>query len=129
MKTQMTTNKANAAIATNYHKAEELAAAARHAASQAKDGNAELSAAAVTADAELAKARAAYWEIKPTATTTKKIKLKLAGLDGNAFSLMGEFLRQARKEGWTKDETKKVMTECQSGDYNNLLRTLMAHCR
>lgn len=58
----MTTNKANAAIATNYRKAEKLAAAARHAAAQAKDGNAELNAAAVTADAELAHARAAYWE-------------------------------------------------------------------
>lgn len=66
--------------------------------------------------------------VRRMATTTKKIKLELAGLDGNAFALMGAFSRQARKEGWTKDEIEKVMTECRSGDYDNLLRTLMAHC-
>ena len=60
--------------------------------------------------------------------TTKKIKLELVGLDGNALVLMGAFSRQARKEGWAKDEIEAVMTECKRGDYDNLLRTLMAHC-
>ena len=32
----------------------------------------------------------------------KKINLKLVGLDGNAFSIMGAFQRQARKENWDK---------------------------
>ena len=55
----------------------------------------------------------------------KKVKLKLVGLDGNAFALMGAFQRQARKEKWTLDEIKMVLDECLSGDYVHLLATLM----
>lgn len=62
------------------------------------------------------------------ATTIKKIKLDLVGLDSNAFSLMGAFSRQARKEGWTKEEIETVITKCQSGDYDTLLCTLMDYC-
>jgi len=51
--------------------------------------------------------------------------LKLVGLDGNAFALMGAFQRQARKEKWTLDEIKMVLDECLSGDYVHLLATLM----
>ena len=58
----------------------------------------------------------------------KKIKLELVGLNGNAFSLMGAFTKQARKEGWTPEEIKEVMDECQKGAYDHLLRTLMEHC-
>ena len=60
--------------------------------------------------------------------TTKKIKLELVGLDRNAFILMGAFSRQARREGWTKEEIEGVLKECRSGDYDNLLCTLMDHC-
>lgn len=55
----------------------------------------------------------------------KPVKLKLVGLDGNAFSLMGAFSRAARKEGWTSEEISVVTNQCMSGDYNNLLATLM----
>jgi hypothetical protein len=55
----------------------------------------------------------------------KKVKLKLVGLDGNAYALMGAFQRQARKEKWTPDEIKMVLDECLSGDYDHLLATLM----
>lgn len=58
----------------------------------------------------------------------KRINLEMVGLDGNAFSLMGAFTRQARKEGWTKDEIDSVMNEATSGDYNHLLSTLSDHC-
>ena len=58
----------------------------------------------------------------------KKVRLQLVGLDGNAFALMGAFQRQARKEGWSKDEISAVMDECLSGDYDHLLCTLMDHC-
>ena len=61
-------------------------------------------------------------------TTMKKVKLQLVGLDGNAFALMGAFQRQARKEGWTKEEIKEVLDECQSDDYDHLLATLAEHC-
>ena len=56
------------------------------------------------------------------------VKLQLVGLDGNAFSLMGAFKREARKQGWVKEDIDKVMEECQSGDYNHLLATLSDNC-
>lgn len=62
-------------------------------------------------------------------TVAKKITLNLVGLDGNAFSLMGAFHAQARREGWSKDEIEAVLTECRSGDYNHLLATLAEHCK
>lgn len=58
----------------------------------------------------------------------KKVKLKLVGLDGNAFSIIGEFQNQARKEKWTPEEIKVVLDKAMSGDYNNLLRTIAEHC-
>ena len=58
----------------------------------------------------------------------KKVKLNLVGLDGNAFSIMGAFQKQARKEKWTPQEIKVVLDKAMSGDYNNLLRTIMEHC-
>jgi hypothetical protein len=61
--------------------------------------------------------------------TDKKVKLKLVGLDGNAFSLLGAFQAQARKEGWSKVEIAEVRDEAMSGDYNHLLRTLMSHTK
>ena len=48
----------------------------------------------------------------------KKVRLKLVGLDGNAFFLMGAFARQARREGWTKAEIDAVLNEAKSSDYN-----------
>jgi len=60
--------------------------------------------------------------------TSKKVELELVGLDGNAYSLMGAFQRQARREGWSKDEIDEVLAECQSGDYNHLLCTLGEVC-
>ena len=58
----------------------------------------------------------------------KTVQLRLAGLNGNAYSLMGAFQRQARKEGWSKEEIDKVLAECKSGDYGHLLYTLIEHC-
>ena len=59
----------------------------------------------------------------------KQITLKLDGLDGNAFSLMGVFRRQARKEKWTPEEIDEVLEECMSSDYNHLLATLLKYCK
>jgi hypothetical protein len=58
----------------------------------------------------------------------KKIKLKLVGLDGNAFSVMGAFSRQARKEGWTAEEIDTVLKEAMSSDYRHLLATIANNC-
>lgn len=41
----------------------------------------------------------------------KKITLDLVGLDGNAFSLLGHFRKQAKKEGWSAEEIKQVILD------------------
>lgn len=58
----------------------------------------------------------------------KKVTLELVGLDGNAFSLLGAFMRQAKREKWTEPEIKLVTDEAMSGDYDHLLATLAEHC-
>jgi len=58
-------------------------------------------------------------------TSKKKIELKLEGLDGNAFALLGAFKSQSRREGWDKDEIDTVIEEATSGDYNHLIATLL----
>jgi hypothetical protein len=58
----------------------------------------------------------------------KTVNLQLVGLDGNAFSLMGAFQRQAARENWTDAEIKAVLDECMSGNYEHLLYTLAQHC-
>ena len=58
----------------------------------------------------------------------KKVRLSLVGLDGNVFALMGAFSRQACREHWTDEEIRKVLDECQTGDYSHAVQTLMAHC-
>ncbi len=37
-------------------------------------------------------------------------------------------VRDARREGWTKEEIGKVLKECRAGDYDHLLQTLIACC-
>lgn len=58
----------------------------------------------------------------------KKVSLTLVGLDGNAFALMGAFSRQAKKEGWSKDEIDAVLDDAKSGNYSHLVSTLADYC-
>jgi hypothetical protein len=58
-------------------------------------------------------------------TLDKKVNMNLVGLNDNAFFLLGAFQRQARRQGWSKEEIDFVINECKSGDYNHLLSTLM----
>ena len=58
----------------------------------------------------------------------KKVNLQMVGLDGNAFAIMGAFQRQARREGWTKEEIHAVLDEARSGDYSHLISTIANHC-
>ncbi len=58
----------------------------------------------------------------------KTVNLDLVGIDGNAYSIMGAFSRQARREGWSQEEIDLVLEEAQSGDYNHLLATIMNYC-
>ena len=58
----------------------------------------------------------------------KTISLKLGGLDGNAFALLGAFSHQARREGWSKEEIDTIRNAAMSGNYDNLVCVLMTHC-
>lgn len=58
----------------------------------------------------------------------KKVKLKLVGVDGNAFAIMGAFQQQAKREGWTDDEIKAVLDDAKSADYSHLVSTIADHC-
>ena len=57
----------------------------------------------------------------------KTVQMNLVGLDGNAFSLIGAFSSNARRQGWTKQEIDTVINECMLGDYDNLISVLVAH--
>jgi hypothetical protein len=59
----------------------------------------------------------------------RTVELELVGLDGNAFYLMGAWQSKARRAGFSKEDIDKVLKECQSGDYDHLLCTLMDHCK
>jgi hypothetical protein len=61
-------------------------------------------------------------------THTKKVNLTLVGLGSNASSLLRAFQRQARKEGWTKDEIDEVINKAKGVNYSYLLATLCDHC-
>lgn len=58
----------------------------------------------------------------------KTVKLKLVGLDGNAFSVLGAFKRAAKAQGWDRDEITAVVNEACSGDYDHLLAVISKHC-
>lgn len=51
--------------------------------------------------------------------------MDLTRIDGNAYSLMGHFSKNARRQGWTKEEVDEVLKECMSGDYDHLVQTLV----
>jgi hypothetical protein len=59
--------------------------------------------------------------------SAKKVVLELVGIDGNAFAIMGAFERNARRQGWTKEEINAVLKEAKSGDYDHLLATIIAN--
>ncbi len=56
--------------------------------------------------------------------TDKSFELDLAGIDGNAWYLMAEFGRQARRAKWTRAEIDKTCEFARAGDYDNLIYVL-----
>ena len=57
-------------------------------------------------------------------TKSKKVKMQLVGLDGNAFVIMGTWRSNALRQGWSQEEVHAVLEEAQSGDYDHLLATI-----
>lgn len=57
---------------------------------------------------------------------TKKVKLK--GLDGNAFVLLAAFSHAAKKQKFSSEWIESIISEATNGDYNHLLITLQRNC-
>ncbi|MFO0807545.1 MAG: hypothetical protein U0746_02895 [Gemmataceae bacterium] len=55
----------------------------------------------------------------------QKVQMTLVGIDGNAFSILGAFRRNARNQGWPQDAIDAVTTEAMRADYTHLLSTIM----
>jgi hypothetical protein len=62
-----------------------------------------------------------------TQVVDKKVNMTLVGQDGNAFFLMAAFAKNAGRQGWSRKEIDLVLDKARSGDYDNLLCTLMDH--
>ena len=56
-----------------------------------------------------------------------KVSVTLAGVDGNALSLLGTWRNAAREQGWGEDAIDAVSMQAMAGDYRHLLATLTAH--
>ena len=54
------------------------------------------------------------------------VKVRLTGTNGNAFAVLGKVVNAMRKAHIPKEETDAFLEEAQSGDYDNLLQTVMA---
>lgn len=54
------------------------------------------------------------------------IEVELSGQDGNAFFIIGRVVSALRRAGVPADEVQSFQTEAMSGDYDNVLRTVMA---
>lgn len=54
-----------------------------------------------------------------------KIKVKLVGNDGNAFAIMGNVIRELKRNSVPQEEIDVFKKEAMSGDYDNLLSTCM----
>jgi len=55
---------------------------------------------------------------------TRKIKIDLSGVQGNAFCLLGLAQDISRKLEKTEEEIDKIRAEMKSGDYENLIQVL-----
>lgn len=51
------------------------------------------------------------------------VKVSLVGEDGNAWSIMARVSKALKRAGVSEEEVNEYLTESQSGDYDNLLRT------
>ncbi|MBV7270647.1 hypothetical protein [Winogradskyella luteola] len=61
-------------------------------------------------------------------TINKTVNLDLSSYDVNSFVILGLFVHQAKKEGWTKEEIELVTKKAKSKDYEHLCRTIKNHC-
>ena len=65
--------------------------------------------------------------MKNVFTPPKTCAGSLAGVDGNAFNILGYYSRCAKAAGWSREDILKVRTEATSKDYDYLVSTIMIH--
>ena len=53
------------------------------------------------------------------------VRVQLTGQDGNAFFILGKVMKALRRAGVVEDDVNLFETEATSGDYNDLLATVM----
>lgn len=53
------------------------------------------------------------------------VEVQLSGEDGNAFFMIGRTIAALRKGGATTAEVNEFQKEAMSGDYDNVLQTIM----
>jgi hypothetical protein len=53
------------------------------------------------------------------------VEVKLVGEDGNAFFMIGRTIAALRKGGATTEQVNEFQTEAMSGDYDNVIQTIM----
>lgn len=63
-------------------------------------------------------------KIEPSCPSCKP-KVKLLGVDGNAFNILGLCLQSAKTAGWSQERIEKLREEMISQDYRHLLRIAM----
>jgi hypothetical protein len=54
-----------------------------------------------------------------------EIEVKLSGIDGNAFSILGVVLKALRKGDAGAEAIANFQGEAMSGDYDHLMQTVM----
>ncbi|SMY01259.1 hypothetical protein BSP239C_03205 [Brevibacterium sp. 239c] len=54
------------------------------------------------------------------------VSVPLVGQDGNAFAILGRVTRALNKAGVSQAERDEFFNEATSGDYDHLLRTVVA---
>tara|TARA_R110000803_G_scaffold63678_1_gene124371 strand:- start:347 stop:574 length:228 start_codon:yes stop_codon:yes gene_type:complete len=65
--------------------------------------------------------------IRDKQVQTGPIVIDLTGPDGNAFSLMGSAMRLGKQLDLTKEQINLIITDMQSGDYENLIQVFDKH--
>ncbi|WP_299111942.1 hypothetical protein [uncultured Winogradskyella sp.] len=61
-------------------------------------------------------------------TINKTVNLDLSNYEVNSFVILGLFVHQAKKEGWTQEEIEAVAKEAKSKDYEHLCQTIKYYC-
>ena len=61
-------------------------------------------------------------------TRIDKPTVKLVGVDGNAFAVMGAVSTALTRAGWTPEERKDVLDDMMSSDYDHLMQAVCKVC-